>query len=114
MNIKEKELAKDIWLIALSGRLDQSQTIELEKILQKHLLEGKSRFLIDLSEVSYINSGGLRCLVTIWRQARDHGGELVLCGLSERLARVFTVVGFNKVFKIFPSRAEAQEGFEGV
>ena len=114
MKIWDEELADNVWLVGVSGRLDQTQSSALEQRLQKLLSEGKSRFIIDLSGVTYVNSGGLRCLVTIWRQARDHGGDVVLCGLSDRLAQVFTIVGFDKVFKIYSSRAEAHKGLAGV
>jgi anti-sigma B factor antagonist len=113
MSVSEEQLAGDIWLVKVSGRLDQSQTAVLEESLQKLLLENHNRLVIDLSDVTYVNSGGLRCLVTIWRQARDHGGKVVLCNLGERISQVFAVVGFDKVFDIYASLAEAQESLVG-
>lgn len=113
MSVWEEQLAGDIWLVKVSGRLDQSQTAVLEETLQKLLLEGHIWLVIDLSEVTYVNSGGLRCLVTIWRQARDHGGKVVLCNLSERISQVFAVVGFDKVFEVYPSKAKAQASLAG-
>lgn len=113
MSVWKERLAGDIWLVSVSGRLDQSQANDLEDILQKLLLEGYNRLVIDLSEVTYVNSGGLRCLVTIWREAREHGGNVVLCNLSERISQVFAIVGFDKVFEIYSSRAEALESLAG-
>ncbi len=101
MSIWNKSLPGDIWMVGVSGRLDQKQTTELELTLQGLVNEDHLNLLIDLSEVSYINSGGLRCLVTIWRQTRHRGGNLTLCGLNTRLAEVFSIVGFDKVFDIF-------------
>lgn len=113
MSVWKEQLTGDIWLVGISGRLDQSQTTDLEESLQKLLDEGHNRLVIDLSKVTYVNSGGLRCLVTIWRQARDRGGNVVLCNLSERISRVFVVVGFDKVFEIYSSRAKALESLAG-
>ncbi|HCB49056.1 MAG: hypothetical protein AMJ56_05245 [Anaerolineae bacterium SG8_19] len=113
MSVWEEQLTGDIWLVGVSGRLDQSQTTDLEESLQKLLIEGCNRLVIDLSEVTYVNSGGLRCLVTIWRQARDHGGNVVLCNLSDRISQVFAIVGFDKVFAIYSSRVEALESLAG-
>lgn len=113
MSVLEEQLAGDIWLVKVSGRLDQSQSAVLEERLQKLLLEGHIRLVIDLSQVTYVNSGGLRCLVTIWRQARDHGGKVVLCNLSERISQVFSVVGFDKVFEVYPSLEKAEESLAG-
>jgi anti-anti-sigma factor len=100
MSVSQREVAGSIWVVAVSGRLDQSQTTNLEANLGGLLDEGHVRFVVDLAEVSYINSGGLRCLVTAWRRARKAEGDLHLCGLNKRLAEVFTMVGFDKVFNI--------------
>jgi anti-sigma B factor antagonist len=101
MSIQKEPLPGEIWLIGVSGRLDQNQSLELEITMQELVDEGYFNLLIDLSEVNYINSGGLRCLVTLWRQTRQHGGNLALCGLNSRLTEVFSIVGFDKVFDIY-------------
>jgi anti-sigma B factor antagonist len=110
MSIWDEPASEGSWLVVVSGRLDQSQNQLLEDELLRLLDEGHHRLIVDLSAVTYVNSGGLRCLVTVWRQAREHGGNIVLCGLSERIARVFTIVGFDKVFLIYPSRDDAERG----
>ncbi len=110
MSIWNESLPGDIWLVVISGRLDQNQTTELEQTLQELVDAGHIKLLIDLSEVTYINSGGLRCLVTLWRQTRQRGGNLALCGLNARINEIFTIVGFDKVFDIFEDRHTAQTG----
>lgn len=110
MSIWDEPASEGSWLVVVSGRLDQSQNQLLEEELLRLLNEGHSRLIIDLSAVTYVNSGGLRCLVTIWRQAREHGGNIVLCGLSERIERVFSIVGFDKIFHIYPNQVDAQRG----
>jgi anti-anti-sigma factor len=109
MSIIQKQLPNDICLIILDGRLDQTQTPQLEAELTQLLDEdGRIKLIIDLSQVSYINSGGLRCLVGSWRKARQLEGNLVLCGLSNRLLEIFAMVGFDKVFQIVKDVNEAQ------
>jgi anti-anti-sigma factor len=109
MSIVQKQLPTDICLIILDGRLDQTQTPQLEAELTQLLDEdGRIKLIIDLSQVSYINSGGLRCLVGSWRKARQLEGNLVLCGLSNRLLEIFAMVGFDKVFQIVKDVNEAQ------
>ncbi|MFQ5421945.1 MAG: STAS domain-containing protein, partial [Anaerolineae bacterium] len=70
-----------------------------------------NRLIVDLADTSYINSGGLRCLVTVWRQARQKEGNLVLCGLSPRIQEIFTMVGFDKVFQIYTNPESAQQAW---
>jgi anti-sigma B factor antagonist len=113
MTIWDEPAADDSWLVVVSGRLDQSQNQLLEEELQRLIDEGHHQLIVDLSQVTYVNSGGLRSLVTIWRQARERGGNVVLCGLSKQIARVFSIVGFDKVFVIYPDRSEAERGLAG-
>lgn len=113
MSTWHQELEGHTWLVGVSGRLDQSQTPELEKLLDSLLeREGEARLLIDLSEVTYINSGGLRCLVTAWRKARGAGGDVALAGLKSRVQETFSMVGFDKVFDIYASRRSALQAWQ--
>lgn len=108
MAVWTEELSEGIWLIGVSGRLDQVQTDVLEEKATEVLAAGHSRLVVDLGKVTYVNSGGLRCLVTIWRMARNQGGDVALCNLNERIGEVIATVGFDKVFKI-TSTVEAAE-----
>ncbi|HZD11789.1 MAG TPA: STAS domain-containing protein [Candidatus Binatia bacterium] len=112
MGISHQELDHNAWLVSVSGRLDQNQTPDLEERLNRLLELGHNRILIDLTEVNYINSGGLRCLVTAWRKARKEGGNVVLTGLRSRVHEVFSMVGFDKVFDVYPSRALALRSWQ--
>ena len=110
MSVWDEPVAEDSWLVGVSGRLDHSQDQLLEETLQRLLDEGHYRLIVDLNQVTYVNSGGLRCLVTIWRQARRQGGDIALCGLSEHISKVFSIVGFDKIFLIYPDCADAARG----
>lgn len=107
MSIEQQRIG-NLHLIRVSGRIDQSQTPQLEANLT-HLLEAGHTFLVtDLTQANYINSGGLRCLVSAWRKAREQKGDLVLCGLNDRLQEIFGMVGFDKVFQIYPDSETAR------
>ena len=112
MNIWQEAISDGVRLVGVSGRLDQNLTPALEAELLKLLEEGYHHLVVDLSKVNYINSGGLRCLVTAWRQAHQHGGDLKLCSLSERVAKVFTMVGFDKVFQIYDDCDAARKAIQ--
>ncbi|HSM58640.1 MAG TPA: STAS domain-containing protein [Candidatus Sulfomarinibacteraceae bacterium] len=112
MSIWRQELENDTWLVGVSGRLDQHQTPDLEAELNELLEDGHHRIIVDLSDVSYINSGGLRCLVTAWRKARKEGGNVILSGLRARVHDVFTMVGFDKVFDVYPDRQVALKAWQ--
>ena len=107
MSIWQEMLPHNTCLIGVEGRLDQSQNPLLEESLLRLLAEGHHRLLVDLSQATYINSGGLRCLVSAWRKARQQEGNLILFGLNTRLQEIFSMVGFDKVFQIVSTRSDA-------
>jgi anti-sigma B factor antagonist len=109
MTIWQQQLLHDVWVVGVRGRLDQSLNMQLEENLTGLLDGGRNHLIVDLGEVSYINSGGLRCLVSAWRKARQQSGNLVLCGLNARLQEIFSMVGFDKVFQIYPTCEAAQQ-----
>ncbi|MBK9051343.1 MAG: STAS domain-containing protein [Chloroflexi bacterium] len=109
MSIQRTSLTADIWLVEISGRLDQDQAPLLENELTQLIQDAQYHLIVDLSQVDYINSAGLRCLVGTWRKAREQGGNLWLTGLNDRLKEVFSMVGFDKVFQIYPTISAAQE-----
>lgn len=113
MSIWREDLGNQTWLVGISGRLDHLQTPVLENELLELVEIGKSRLIIDLAEVTYVNSGGLRCLVTIWRQAQQGEGTVVLSSINPVLMELFTTVGFHKVFDIYTSADEARQALEG-
>lgn len=108
MSVWQEKLPQDVWLIGVSGRLDQALNPKLEETLNELLEDGHYHLVVDLSDTTYINSGGLRCLVSAWRRAKANEGSLALCGLNDRLQEIFVMVGFDKVFEIHADCADAR------
>jgi len=111
MTISCQQVTGEVWLISSQGRLDQSLNPQLEQSLTDLLDNGQNRLIVDLSQSNYINSGGLRCLVTAWRQAREQGGDLVLCGLNNRMEEIFSLIGFDRVFTIHSTYEHARRHY---
>ena len=112
MSIWQETLPDNSCIVGARGRLDQNLNPQLAATLNDLLEEGHSQIIVDLSEATYINSGGLRALVGALRRARQQGGELVVCGLNPRLQEIFTLVGFDQVFRIIEDCADARRAFE--
>ena len=108
MQVQCEQLAEGLAVVLVTGRLDQRLAPNLAACLQQAMDDGHTKLIADLSEATYINSSGLRTLVTAWRRARKQGGDLVICGLNERLQELFVMVGFDKVFTLHATRAAAQ------
>jgi anti-anti-sigma factor len=99
-------------VVALDGRLDTQSAGGLESLLLKMIAAGERFFLIDCSAVDYMNSAGLKVfLQAAKRLSGPAKGRLVLCGLAPNVRMVFELTGFDALFEIKPSRAEALASF---
>jgi len=101
----------EVNLIQVTGRLDANSSPELEKELITLLESDEKFFLIDLAELDYISSVGLRVLLMVAKKAKALGGKVALNSLREHVLEVFEIAGFTAIFPIFASREEALENF---
>ena len=67
--------------------------------------------VLDLSQVQYIDSGGLGALVAVLTSARASGGDLRLTGVNERVSRVLKTTRLDRVFRIHSSVEVAVNAF---
>jgi len=100
-----------ITILTPRGRLDAAGARPLEIELHEHLAAGRVHLLVDMSQVAYVSSVGLRMFLKIMRAARQRGGALRLCQLNPRVLEIFRIAGFDRVLHIAATRAEAEESF---
>jgi anti-anti-sigma factor len=94
-------------IVAPSGRVDSSSSSELERVLVGHAGSGETRIVVDLAEVEYISSAGLRVLLMVAKKLQEAKGRLVLCAMPESVRLVFELAGFLPIFAIEPTREAA-------
>lgn len=94
-------------VFVLEGRIDSTGARELDDTLQKAIAEGHYKLVLDMADVTYINSAGLRTLADILTQSRAHAGDLRLVSLSVKVERVFKIIGFDKFFEAYASLEDA-------
>ena len=80
-------------------------------ILQSALSAGKHNMVVDMSEVKYISSAGLRALAAVHVRSRAEGGDMKLAGLNERVTRVFNIIGFDLLMSIHDTTGAAIADF---
>jgi anti-anti-sigma factor len=108
LTIQKEELEKGYWRIALKGRLDSKTSPSLDSALRKEFeINLLPRLVIDMDGVEYVSSSGLKVLVSAWRQAREKHGDVLLTSLQPRTREVFEMIGFDMMFKIYPTPADA-------
>ncbi len=110
MNITERE-QNGVTIFVLEGRVDSEGAVDLDLALQTAVSEGKTRLVLEMADVRYINSAGLRTLADILTQSKESGGDLKLVELNPKVLRVLQIIGFDKFFSIYPGIDEALSAF---
>jgi anti-sigma B factor antagonist len=101
----------DANVFILEGRVDTQGAVDLDLALQAAVSAGKHKMVLDMSEVKYISSAGLRTLADILTKNKDAGGDLKLVALSPKVMRVFRIIGFDNFFSIYNTIEEAVAAF---
>ncbi len=101
-------LSERVWLVTPSGRLDDAQSHLVETALLRQLEIGNRWLILDLSEVDYIASAGLKMLVSVWQRVRDQKGDLALTALKPRVREVLEMIGLDLVFTITENPDQAR------
>lgn len=106
------KIIDNIPVIAVSGRIDAATSKDLESALVDIMDRHTIKMVVDLKDVEYISSSGLRVLLAALKRLRQSQGDLFLTSLQPFVREVFEVTGFSKIFSIFPSQVEAVKGFQ--
>ena len=95
-------------VMRLTGRVDALSVGDFVRQADKYTNEGERRFVIDLSEVSFLDSAGIAALVSLLKKARKAGGDvkLVWPKLAEA-QRILRLTKFDKVFVMADSAETA-------
>lgn len=101
----------DHQVVALQGRIDASAAPHVNKAVRAAIAEGSKYIIVELRDVTFLSSSGLRTLLLLARELRRDGGDLVLCALQPQVAEVFHLTGFDQIFQLHHTREEAAAGF---
>jgi anti-sigma B factor antagonist len=101
-----------VTILAISGRITLGDAShEVRTKLKDLLAEGKTRLVLDLAEVGYIDSAGLGTLVAGYTSARAGGATMKLANLTKKLDEQLHITKLVTVFEVFNSVEEAVKSF---
>ena len=111
MTLRIQVVDERVWTIGARGRIDLPAARAIEDAIAELCDAGNARVVVDLSQAVYMASAGLAALLTGVRRARLLKGDVRLAAMNERVREVFEMSGFDQVFTIYPSLAEAVASF---
>lgn len=123
MEISESKTA-DIVTLSLCGRLDSTTSKAFEDAILGRIESGSCRLVVELSQLEYISSAGLRVFALAGKRLKSVNGKLVLCGLTKTIPyntlnripdpvrEVFETSGFSTIFPSYGSHDDAIEALQ--
>lgn len=111
MDIPEKTVGKVI-VLSISGRLNASVANDVERKLNSLISSDQVRLVMELGQLEYISSSGLRVLLAALKRVKKEGGDIRLASLQTYVKEVFDIAGFIPLFRIFDKEGDAVESFE--
>ena len=98
-----KRKDKGALVISLKGRLDSVTSPMLEKDLTDLMAGGEKFLVMDLGDLDYISSAGLRSILVVVKRLKEKQGKLLLASLKGAVSEAFEISGFSTIIPIFGS-----------
>lgn len=112
MDISEQPVSGGT-LLRPMGRIDSSNAGAFEARLVQAVGNGSSGIVVDMAQLTYISSAGLRALLVAAKKARPAGGRILLAAMSPHIREVFDLSGFSSLFEIHGDAGAAVASLAG-
>jgi len=95
-------------LVKVSGRIDSATAPVLNEAMDAITNEGRYKIVLDLSEVEFMSSAGLRVLISTQKTCKRYNrGEIVLAEVPKRIHDALDLAGFIPLFKLYDDVLDA-------
>ncbi len=102
-------MSDDIQILRPQGRLDGDTSPELAEEAMGLIEQGSRKLLLDLKDLYYISSAGLRAALAVAKRMAEAGGRLAVCSANPEVAEVFDISGFVTVIDMYQTADAATQ-----
>ena len=111
MDIKER-VVESVSVLDLSGKIVLGEgDMQIKERIRDLLSDGQRKILLNLGDVSYIDSAGLGALISSYATVKREGGQLKLVNLTKRVQDLLAITKLITVFDTFDSEKEALDSY---
>ncbi len=107
MEISEQTLDGNIVKISLSGRMDLAGVKTIEKDFSRMTEAPRSAIIVDMSDVAYMASIGIRSLLINAKSVSARGGKYVISSMQSDVRNVLEVTGIDQLIKVYDTLDDA-------
>ncbi len=98
-------------VVSIIGSLDSLTSQTLVSHLADQIKLGNARLVVDLSQMDFTSSAGLRALLGGLKDCRSKGGDLRLASVQANVKKVMELSGFTSILKFFPTVDDAVKSY---
>ena len=110
MNVLVQRQSSNLALVT-HGRVDGANASAFQAALQEAIEDSDEGVVLDLENLTYISSAGLRSILLVAREIQNSGKRFAVCSLTGQVKEVFEVGGFDKFLPIHDSQEAAISSF---
>lgn len=107
----EVQNLKKVDVVKLKGRVDSSNVAEFESALAALQQQGRHCIVLDMTDLGYMSSAGLRTMVSALKTAKNRGGNVVIAAPNANMIDTLTLVGFQTLFPQYDDVLKAVDSF---
>lgn len=112
LSIKDRQ-AGDVTILDLSGKITIGEgSVQLREAVRRMLDEGKKKLLLNLGDVSYVDSSGIGELVSSYTTTGNNGGQLKLLNQTKKIHDLLTITKLVTVFETHDNEETAVASFK--
>jgi anti-sigma B factor antagonist len=106
-DVSTEQLGDNAYVISLAGEVDLYTAPEFKQQLLDAISQGARHVVVDFTDTTFIDSTTLGVLVGGVKRLRSNDGQLALVCSDRNITKIFEITGLDRVFTIYPTRAEA-------
>jgi anti-sigma B factor antagonist len=97
-------------VVTVTGEIDVCTAPEFKSVVNKAIFTGAQNLIVDLTDVSYMDSSGFGTLLGATKRIKPRGGSVNLVGCSEAIERMLKITRLDTIFGMFPRVDDAVQG----
>lgn len=102
-----------IRLIAVRGEIDLFTAHDVRRAGTEAIDEGAQRVIVDLTDVTFLDSTGLGVLIGLAKRLRPGGGGIAVVNVDDTIATTFSITGLDDMIPVVETREDAVEALRG-
>ena len=111
MDIETTDVRDGVAVLRLDGRLNMVAAPRVKAAIDDAVESGRPRVVVDLSQVSFMDSSGLGALIAGLKRTRQASGDLRIASVAAQVATVLQLTNLDRVLRPHPSVEAASDGW---